>query len=394
MSNLQGKHKDTLLQGYFISCFLSLVLILGICSVPGLSHSVARGSLSEWLQGQWAQRIEAQYDEDFALKSIGVNFWAAVDFLVFREGRSGLVVGRDGWLFSSEEFHRPLAAERSLAKNLEYVSWVKSYLERRGVELVVAPVPAKARIYAPYTGSLRPSAIHRDLYQRLLANLQVAGVSVFDSHQAMLLQSAPMFFRTDTHWTPAGARVVARGVARRVAQSQAGRRINHADLDVGHQRFTTERVATRTLQGDLMNFLPLSPWFDELLPATDQLAVYQTYRDSAGDLFAEPDVAPAVALVGTSYSANNDWNFAGALQQAMSNAVINFSASADGPFVPMANFIEKNLPKLQQVQLVVWEIPERYLLVDYAQKMQYSQLPPHMSADEQYMGLAQATQIR
>jgi len=44
--------------------------------------------------------------------------------------------------------------------------------------------------------------------------------------------------------------------------------------------------------------------------------------------------------------------------------------------------------------LVVWEIPERYLLVDYAQKMQYSQLPPHMSADEQYMGLAQATQIR
>jgi alginate O-acetyltransferase complex protein AlgJ len=214
-------------------------------------------------------------------------------------------------------------------------------------------------------------------------------VAVFDSHKAMSLQSVPMFFRTDTHWTPAGAEVVAQGVAKRVI-SKARYSSTYSERYGGHQRFTTERVATRTLQGDLINFLPLSPWFDELLPEADQLTIYQTYLDSTDDLFAEPKTAPQVALVGTSYSANNDWNFAGALQQAMSSSVVNFAASADGPFVPMADFIEARLPQLEKLKLVVWEIPERYLLIDYAQKMNYSKRPlaPRDVVEEGYVGLA------
>ena len=82
------------------------------------------------------------------------------------------------------------------------------------------------------------------------------------------------------------------------------------------------------------------------------------------DLFADiPE--PEVALVGTSYSANPDWNFEGFLKLSLNRDVVNFATEGEGPIVPMLNFLERYLQELPALELVVWEIPERYLGQEY-----------------------------
>jgi alginate O-acetyltransferase complex protein AlgJ len=39
------------------------------------------------------------------IKRLGTNLWAALDFKLFNEGRPGVVLGRDQWLYSDEEFN-------------------------------------------------------------------------------------------------------------------------------------------------------------------------------------------------------------------------------------------------------------------------------------------------
>jgi len=376
MNKVNRIKRDALLQSYYVSCFVSLILILSIASVPGLSYSIARSDLVSGWSGEWSKSIEDKYDERFALKSLGVNIWGAVNYLVFSQGRPGLVVGNDSWLFSTEEIHHPLNADRALAKNLQYMSWVKKHLNHQGIDLVVAPVPAKARLYSKQLGEVQTSSVHKTLYRRLIRDLSAANISVVDTYSAMVGQDKPMFFRTDTHWTPAGAEVAAKGVSQQYNYMiRHNKSVRSQWLVESGNQFVTEAAGDKILEGDLMNFLALSPWFSSLLPATESYSHYKTYRKETQDLFAVETEASKVALVGTSYSANSHWNFSGALKVALSHGVMNFSEAANGPFVPMARFIENNLPNLKQLRLVVWEIPERYLLIDYSAKMDYSHLP-------------------
>ena len=78
------------------------------------------------------------------------------------------------------------------------------------------------------------------------------------------------------------------------------------------------------------------------------------------DLFADIPL-PSVALLGTSYSANPNWNFEGSLKLALNKDLINFATEGEGPFIPMIDFLERHLKTLPSLELVIWEIPERYL---------------------------------
>lgn len=70
-----------------------------------------------------------------------------------------------------------------------------------------------------------------------------------------------MFLRTDTHWTPAGAEVVAHQLAQAIADK--------TPLSGQPQRFVTQTQETVKHQGDLRRFLPLDPLFENLMPAPE-----------------------------------------------------------------------------------------------------------------------------
>ena len=337
--------------------FLGLLTGLGVWSLSGAS-SFQRTEQMTVLNGKLAKAAETHYDEQFPIKRLSTNLWAALDYKLFNEGRPGVVLGREQWLFSDEEFKPTAGADQLMQDNLALIRGVRDTLQRQGVQLVLAIIPAKARIYSEYLGEEQPASLHGDLYNQFHAQARQANVFAPDLMAPMEQAKArgQVFLRTDTHWTPMGAEVAAQALAEAVSRQSL--------LNGDPQAFITEAGDTAPYKGDLTNFLPLDPLFSNLLPTPDTLQQRTTRpaetEGEAGDaLFADSQIP--VALVGTSYSANPHWNFLGALQQALHSDVANYAEDGHGPLLPMLKYLQSDAFKNAAPQVVVWEFPERYL---------------------------------
>ncbi|MFB4393452.1 MULTISPECIES: alginate O-acetyltransferase [unclassified Pseudomonas] len=337
--------------------FMGLLVGLGAWSVGGLD-SFNRTEQMTFLNGKLAKAAETHYDEQFPIKRLSTNLWAALDFKLFNEGRPGVVLGREQWLFTDEEFKPTAGAEQLMQENLALVRGIRDTLQRQGTQLVLAIVPAKTRLYPEYLDKEQPASLHSELFNQFHA--QVRQANVFAPDLLAPLEQAKargqVFLRTDTHWTPMGAEVVAQALAEAVGRQKL--------LSGEPQAYITEAGASAPYKGDLTNFLPLDPLFSNLLPKPDTLQQRSTRpvsaENEAGDaLFADTQIP--VALVGTSYSANPHWNFLGALQQALRSDVASYAEDGHGPLLPMLKYLQSDAFKEHPPQVVVWEFPERYL---------------------------------
>ncbi len=345
--------------------FAGLVLILGIAALVR-AWDFRPMQHPDILRGKLAHAFETHYDKEFPLKNLGVNLWAAIDYSLFKEGRPGVVVGRDGWLYTDEEFKLDNDSPALIERNLTLIDWVKRNLARRHITLLVALVPAKARVYPQHLDHRRPPPLRQALYARTLDALRADGIATASLLQPLRsgARQHPTFLRTDTHWTPYGAQLAAQAIAARV-----GRFVDTTDT------FRTQTSGTRVHRGDLFNFLPLDPWFGWLLPPPDRLTQARTMATgNAGDLLGA-DPAAEVALVGTSYSAEPQWNFAGALEQALHTDVLNYAKDGKGPFAPMLAYLHSADFRAAPPKLVIWEVPERYLPLPQTALAAYP-LPP------------------
>ncbi|WP_411836094.1 alginate O-acetyltransferase [Pseudomonas chlororaphis subsp. aurantiaca] len=349
------------LRVFYIALFLVTLMVLGLWSVRSF-FSFSTNSDATVLNGRWAKAVETHYDDEFPIKRLGTNLWAALDFKLFNEGRPGVVLGRDQWLYSDEEFHPIVNEELNLQGNYALVEGVRQALKEKGVKLVMAIVPAKVRLYPEHLGDVQPASIHANLYQDFHARVaadKILAPDLLGPLQQAKQNGQQVFLRTDTHWTPAGAEVAANQLAKAIADK--------APLMGQPQRFVTEAEQTVVHKGDLRLFLPLDPLFENLMPAKEPLQKRVTRaaddQPAADDaLFADNEVP--VALVGTSYSANPNWNFVGALKQALHSDVVSYAEDGHGPVLPMLSYLKSDAFKNSPPQVLIWEFPERYLPVN------------------------------
>ncbi|MHC8402711.1 alginate O-acetyltransferase [Pseudomonas sp. MDT1-17] len=345
----------------YISLFMVTLLVLGVWSTRsflGFSTSAE----TTVLNGRWTKAVETHYDDEFPIKRLGTNLWAALDFKLFNEGRPGVVLGRDQWLYSDEEFNPIVNEELNLQGNYALVEGVRQELKAKGVKLVMAIVPAKTRLYPEHLGNVKPSSIHANLYEDFHARVASNKVLAPDLFGPMLkakLNGQQVFLRTDTHWTPEGAQIAAETLAKSITDKYP--------LSGEQQHFVTEPAEKVTHKGDLRLFLPLDPLFENLMPKPEPLQKRNTVAaqdQPAGDdaLFANTEVP--VALIGTSYSANPNWNFVGALKQALNSDVVNYAEDGHGPILPMLTYLKSDAFKNSPPQVLIWEFPERYLPVN------------------------------
>jgi len=341
----------------YIALFLAILLGLGVWSLRSFG-SFSTSAETTVLNGKWTKAAETHYDEEFPIKRLGTNLWAALDFKLFNEGRPGVVLGNDQWLYTDEEFDAVANGEQNEADNLAIIQGVRDALKAQGTQLVLAIIPAKTRLYPEHIGDTKPASLHTDLYQQFHAQAAQAGLVAPDLLAPLqgAKQHGQVFLRTDTHWTPMGAEVVAQQLGAVVAQQ--------TPLSGEPEKFVTQAKETAPYKGDLTNFLPLDPLFSNLLPQPDQLQQRSTdpvAADAQGDdaLFADDSVA--VGLVGTSYSANPNWNFVGALKQALHSDVVNYAEDGHGPILPMLKYLQTDAFKSSPPQVLIWEFPERYL---------------------------------
>lgn len=348
------------LSGAFATAIVLVALAAGWRAAPLGGAAATAG----WWDGHPTREFEAHYDAVFPVRTLGINVWGAISYLLFDEGKPGVVVGRDGWLYTAEEFAGAPGAAAQVQAHLDAIGAARAELARHGSALLVALVPAKARVVPEHLGGRRPAPVHATLYALALGAVRGQGIAAPDLHEALLTCRAAgeVFLRTDTHWTPAGARCVAGRLAAHARS--AGLRAREA---VAYRTTVAPAAAHR---GDLMSFLPLDPWFARLLPPQDRLERQSTEPvtpasggpgSSPGQELLDDAPRPDIVLVGTSYSANPNWNFTGALQQAFAEDVVNYAAPAHGPFVPMREYLDSTDFRAAPPHLVIWEIPERYL---------------------------------
>jgi alginate O-acetyltransferase complex protein AlgJ len=140
------------------------------------------------------------------------------------------VAGNDGWLFLRSELRHisvgpfwgeqaakaTQAASPDKADPLPAILDFHAQLKARGIELILAPVPAKVLVYPEKLG--HPSAPRLDeAHQQFLQLLRSRGVRVLDLGEVFAREKAAagsplLYCRTDSHWSPHACAVAARQV--------------------------------------------------------------------------------------------------------------------------------------------------------------------------------------
>lgn len=233
-----------------------------------------------------------------------------------RVGNKKAIVGRDGWLYykpgityvggpgfldaevmdarvraALEAGEPPVAPDPRPA-----IFAFARALARRGIKLVVFPVPDKA--------ALQPRELHQGRlaadgpvptnpsYARFVAELRAGGVGVFDAGRERLDPTVPpLFLRQDTHWTP----VWMEGVATELSNFL----LRFAKLPPPPRDLGLVRAALpATRVGDLVDMLKLPD--GQTVFAPDTVTIHQV-RDAAGAEW-EPDPKGDVLLLGDSFT--------------------------------------------------------------------------------------------
>ncbi len=318
----------------------------------------------DFLRGKAAAALEDKFEDRLHGKKLATASWGILRYALFGVGNDGVIVGRDEWLFTREEFeHYPDGMKEEQAR-LDLVARIHDFLKSRGITLVVAVVPAKTRIYADALGDIPFPQEKQEGYRRFHTGLKKRGILAPDLLEPLAQakkQGIQVFMRTDTHWSPEGAEIAAQAIAAEIAQACGA-----PDYDTAE--YKTIRGKKKVYDGDLSAFIPTGALKEVIGPRSETYMKIKTAKadsDAAGgDLFGEQQIP--VALVGTSYSFEKEWNFEGALKQALHTDVLNLAEEGKGPLEPMQSFLKNTDFGQTAPRFVIWEMPERFIQKTYA----------------------------
>lgn len=311
-------------------------------------------SLSYVIDGEATRDLDSLYKNELPHRAASVGLFGNARYALLGAGRKGVIVGQDGWFFTAEEFKT--VSTKDIDDAADRVASIKRDLETRGIRLVLAPLPAKSDLYAEEVPSFVRSSAMADAYSAFSAALEQRGIAVADTRAAMLTAKpfGEVFLKSDTHWSPAGAKAAAEAI-------QSSLQKNGVTLP--SQELTAQWQTPVSLWGDLTKFVTSPDYAPTVGLSEESVPIYRTAvnADASGaDIFGD-DAAVPVMLVGTSYSANENWSFADFLRQSLRADVVNVAKEGLGPGVPMMDLLAGSALDETAPTVVVWELPVRYL---------------------------------
>ena len=334
--------------------FCVMLAALFVYSLPSVLRFAQQqdDTLSLFLDGQLIRRFAQAYDREFPLRQPSIAAWANLQYLVFGEGSSGVILGHDGWLFSNEEYRIPNAYDAVVEQHLARIRSVQQRLQAENKQLILVPVPMKVDIYSDHA-TREPDQRAIALYNTFIDRLQSLNIQVTPLRDAFLANKdqQPLFLRSDTHWSPQGARLAAREFARLNPQL------------VGQSRYESRQLTEKAIKGDLQNFLLFSAALQPELFNVEAIPAYETApveQPLDADLLFS-DSEQSIMLVGSSYTKIDDWNFPGFLREALQSDLLTTAVEAHGPFHAMDQFLSSETDR-QDIHTVIWEFPVRTLL--------------------------------
>lgn len=302
-----------------------------------------------------------------------------------RQGNEKAIAGRDGWLHFGPGLSYltgPPFLDPDQLRNREeaHELWqqpvhpdpvgaivdFKAQLDRRGIKLIVMPVPVKAAIQ-PDKLSARP--IDRPLanrsWQPFVAALKENGVDLFDARPVLASfaeKHGDAYLATDTHWLPGAMEAVAAELANRIESEFPELR--------GNAGFQAQPL-TLVGRGDIARMLTL-PDKAELFTG-QQVRINQV--TTGQHEFWQPDRSGQVLLLGDSFAniystGGLGWGSGAGLAEQLSHLLqqpIDLLARNDsGAYVTremLAGELARGRDRLAGKRLVIWQFAERELAV-------------------------------
>jgi alginate O-acetyltransferase complex protein AlgJ len=341
----------------YIVLFALVILGMGLSAILQMTFPIPPDPGSV-INGAWSARLEEEFESAIPFSDRIVSTWSAAGYLLFNRGLDGLLIGREGWLFSEEEWFDSPDEGTSI---LHEIPRIHAILEEQDISLLIVPIPAKNLIYSDFH-ELAVSDRLQSRYSRFLDFLNSRGIDAVDIQSLYQTirrsDSVDLYLKSDTHWSPEGASLAAEAIAERVASRGYLKSAPPA-------RFESGLSGRMEYRGDLFEFLPGSdvrfgPFF-RALPDTDDISTWENLTIQAPQfgLFDVPTVP--VALIGTSYSAGQAWNFEGFLRQELASDIASFAMEGRGALQPMIEALKGDSLTEFAVSLVIWEIPIRFI---------------------------------
>jgi alginate O-acetyltransferase complex protein AlgJ len=321
-------------------------------------------TMSDFREGRSTQTLEKQLDHKLPVRQAFITFANSMRYQLLGGGGDQVRIGRDGWLFLTDEvkyeadpnqakFNDPTV---SLKIRVDLITEVSRRLTNQGVQLIVALVPDKARLYGSRLSSQQYPIYNESRYQDALRALLANQVNVVNLLAPMRLaaQSNEIYYRTDTHWNQAGAKLAAKELADFIAKLN----LNYPKIAFN----TTAQTAAVERSGDLIRLMGVEHAPEAFKPKSDREAIETTALSKSDTAPAQGlfgDASVPVVLVGTSYSLRG--NFHGQLQQALSTTVLNTAKDGGGFLQSITAYLNDEAFRTSKPQAIVWEIPERML---------------------------------
>ncbi len=303
-------------------------------------------------------------------------------------GNSQVVVGRQGWLYFRTEFDYltgpPFLAPRELARRrtpgaryhvaepdpVPGLVRLHDELAERGIELVLFPVPVKAQVHperlvrfsglgaAAAEGS---SGLANPSFPELVRRLGDAGLPVYDALpelRAAARAGEEVYLATDTHWSAAGMRVAAAGLARFLMRETA--------LPPRPPAGFRRRSFAHEFEGDLTRLLgagiggPVFPLerieLDEIIGLGD--LPYTTDAPSDSDVLLLGD---SYSLIYSSVDGGKSATFAEQLAFALDRPVRRSAKVAANGLGARVQWLREDPELLAGTRVVVYEVTARAL---------------------------------
>lgn len=312
------------------------------------------GDVQKIVQGEATRMFTTQLNEHFSWSKTFAKFERAVRWNLARDAGPNVRVGCDGWFFLQEELTTFDGGAQNANARAYMVGQIAQSLKKQGVQLVVAVVPDKSRVEQQHLCGLHRPAGFAQRGDDWIKALRAKQVEVIDLYLALNSFSGERYYRTDSHWSEAGANAAAAAIAKHLQSAGLVDKFN-AELPAGAVKTV---IAER--MGDLFRVANLDGLPAALRPAIERTATSTVapVANNSDDLFGDGGL-PAVALIGTSFSLRG--NFVPFLSQHLAAPVANL-AKDGGDFDGSASaYLHSKALQQEPPKVVVWEIPERML---------------------------------
>ncbi|ROU03624.1 alginate O-acetyltransferase AlgX-related protein [Histidinibacterium lentulum] len=264
------------------------------------------------------------------------------------EGADGIFFRRDIDL----RMYHPMSSE-----TVDLVGRLSEALAARGTVLIYVPVPTKSlslpeALPAHAADYGFDPGIAAEVYDDIVARLRAEGVTTVDGRAALTGAQAdePVFIPTDFHWSSSGARAVAEVTAEAIRETDIYdglEKTAHETVSQGVEPVFSE--IRRQIQARCRETVP---------PAQTEVFETGTTGDAAGGgLFAGDAGGPAIALVGTSMSRTEEFNFDGFLAQASGLEVANYAIRGGNQYGSILSYMMSDDFAERPPDYLVWENP-------------------------------------